>query len=333
VPSVTTLITGATGLIGSTLTKQLLDAGATDLRIVHRPSSSFDLLGDAAQHVERVVGDLLDARSLARAMENVDRVYHVAALLDAEGDADTLYRVNVDGTAHVVNAALRAGVQRLAHVSSIAALGVPETDAIIDETSSQPPARDTPYARSKYQAELEVQRGIAEGLDAVIVNPSLVFGTGRPGTNTRRIVDAVRTGWMPGVPAGSTNVVDVKDVAAGLRRAMAQGATGERHILGSENLSWHAIVRTLADAFGVEPPTRTIPPALLTTAGALAEGAAWLTRQPPRFTRSLARAASSDRRYTNQKAIDTLGCSFRPFAETARRIACDLQPAPHAAAD
>ncbi len=329
----TTLITGATGLIGSTLTKQLLDAGATDLRVVHRATSSFDLLGEAADRVERVVGDLLDARSLVCALEGVDCVYHVAALIDAKGDADALHRVNVDGTANVVNAALRAGVQRLAHVSSIAALGTPETDAIIDETSSHPPAGDNPYARSKYQAELEVQRGIAEGLDAVIVNPSLVFGTGRPGTNTRRIVDAVRTGWMPGVPAGSTNVVDVEDVADGLRRAMARGITGERYILGSENLSWHTIVRTLADAFGVEPPTRTIPPALLTTAGFLAEGAAWITRQPPRFTRSLARAASSDRRYANQKAIDELGCSFRPFAETAHRIARDLHATAHPPAD
>ena len=328
----TTLITGATGLIGSTLTKQLLDAGAADLRIVHRASSSFDLLRDAVDRVECIEGNLLDARSLVRAMDGVDQVYHVAALIDAEGNAASLYRVNVDGTANVVNAALRAGVQRVAHVSSIAALGAPETDAVIDETSSHPPAANA-YARSKHQAELEVQRGIAEGLDAVIVNPSLVFGTGRPGTNTRRIVDAVRTGWMPGVPAGSTIVVDVNDVAASLRRAMAQGTTGERYILGSENLSWHAIVRTLADAFGVEPPTRTIPPALLTTAGFLAEGAAWITRQPPRFTRSLARAASSDRRYSNQKAIDELGCSFRPFAETARRIARDLQKPAHTAAD
>jgi dihydroflavonol-4-reductase len=238
----------------------------------------------------------------------------------------------VDGTANVVNAALRAGVRRLAHVSSIAALGLPDNDAIIDETSSRTPADDA-YARSKYHAELEIQRGIAEGLDAAIVNPSLVFGTGRAGTNTRRIVDAVRMGWMPGVPAGSTNVVDVEDVADGLRRAMARGRTGERYILGSENLSWQAIVRTLAEAFGVEPPSRTIPPALLTAVGALAEGAAWITRQPPRFTRSLARAASNNRRYSNQKAVDELGCSFRPFAETARRIARDLQETAHAPTD
>lgn len=321
-----TLVTGATGLIGSTLTHQLLDEDAT-VRILHRPRSSFDLLGDAADRVERLVGDLLDARSLYRALDGVDRVYHAAALVAAEG-GERLRRVNVDGTANVINAALRSGVHRLVHVSSIAALGHPENvteDTLIDETSPwRPSQRDSTYARTKYDAELEVHRGIAEGLDAVIVNPSLVFGTGRPTTNTRRIVDAVRSGWIPGVPAGSTNVVDVNDVATGLRRAMAHGSTGDRYILGSENLSWRALIHTLADAFGVAPPSRTIPPGLLTATGWVAEGAAWLTGRSPRFSRALARSASRPRRYDNQKAIDELGCSFRPFAETAQRIARDL---------
>jgi dihydroflavonol-4-reductase len=105
---------------------------------------------------------------------------------------------------------------------------------------------------------------------------------------------------------------------------MARGATGERYILGSENLSWRALIRTLADAFGVAPPSRTIPPRLLTAAGWMAEGAAWLTGRSPRFSRALARSASRPRRYDNQKAVDELGCSFRPFTETARRIARDL---------
>lgn len=323
------LVTGATGLIGSALTHQLLDAGRT-VRILHRPTSSFDLLGPAADRVERVAGDLLDARSLYRAMDGVTHVYHVAARLEAAAGTEQLHRVNVGGTANVVNAALRAGIDRLAHVSSIAALGQPAGEApLIDESTAAHPTRDSSaYARSKYQAELEIHRGIAEGLDAVLVNPSLVFGTGRPSTNTRRIVDAVRSGWLPGVPTGGTNVVDVKDVADGLRRAMHHGETGARYILGSENLSWQAIVCTLAEAFGVEPPTRTIPPVLLTTAGALAEGAAWLTGGAPRFSRALARSASRPRRYSNRKAIDELGCSFRPFAETARRIAGDLQAGP-----
>lgn len=323
-----TLVTGATGLLGSTLTRQLLAEDA-DVRILHRPSSSFNLLGDAVDRVERTVGDLTDARSLYRAMRGVQRVYHTAALIEGGTDADTLYHVNVGGTANVVNAALEANVQRLVHTSSIAALGHPDTSSttpVIDETSPwRPTARATAYARSKYASELEVHRGIAEGLDAVIVNPSLIFGTGRAGTNTRRIVDVVRSGWLPGVPAGGTNVVDVKDVAAGLRKAMARGATGERYILGSENLSWKTIVATIAEAFGIEPPRHTIPPTLLIAAGWLAEGVALLTRTTPRFSRAFARNASRMRRYDNSKAVDELGCTFRPFAETAQRIARTLE--------
>lgn len=321
-----TLVTGATGLIGSTLTRQLL-AADTSVRILHRPTSSFDLLGAAADRIERVTGDLLDARSLYSAMEGVTHVYHAAALVESEAASGALHRANVHGTANVVNAALQANIRRLVHVSSIAALGHPEDDPAptIDEASAwRPPPSASAYARSKYDAELEVHRSIAEGLDAVIVNPSLVFGTGRPGANTRRIIDTVRSGWLPGVPAGSTNVVDVKDVAAGLRRAMAHGTTGERYILGSENLTWKSLIHTLADAFGTDPPTRIIPPHLLTVAGGLAEAAAWLTGTTPHLTRSLARSASRQRRYDNAKATTQLGCTFRPFVETAQRIAREL---------
>lgn len=323
-----TLVTGATGLLGSTLTHQLL-ADGRDVRILHRSTSSFDLLGGASDRVERVTGDLTDARSVCRAMHGAQHVYHTAALIENQGNADQLYRVNVGGTANVVNAALEAGVRRLVHTSSIATLGLPDdasqTVAVDEASPWRPTARDSAYARSKYKAELEVHRGIAEGLDAVIVNPSLIFGAGRPGTNTRRIVDAVRSGWLPGVPVGGTNVADVRDVAAGLRRAMARGTTGERYILGGENRSWHAIVATLADALGVDSPRRTIPPGVLITAGWLAEGAALLTGTTPRFSRALARSASRMRRYDNSKAIAQLGCSFRPFTETARRIARKLR--------
>lgn len=325
-----TLVTGATGLLGATLTRQLLAEGA-DVRILHRSTSSFDLLDPEAEHVERAVGDLTDARSLYRAMQDVQHVYHTAALIEGKAPPDRMYRVNVGGTANVVNAALKAGVQRLVHTSSIAALGHPDeasNEVMIDETSPwHPPPKGAAYARSKYEAELEVQRGIAEGLDAVIVNPSFIFGVGRAGANTRRIVDAVQSGWLPGVPAGGTNVVDVQDAAAGLRRAMARGATGERYLLGSENLSWRTIITTLAEALGTRPPRRTIPPGLLTAAGALAEAVAWLPGLEPRFSRSLARSASRTRRYDNSKAVNELGCTFRPFAETARRIGRTLNNA------
>jgi dihydroflavonol-4-reductase len=325
----TVLVTGATGLLGSMLTQQLVEEGAS-VRILRRDTSSLDLLGPAADEVEHAVGDLADPRSLMRAMDGIEQVYHVAAKIGEGGrDPSTLRAVNVQGTANVVNAALAADVDRLVHTSSIAALGRPvEPEAVLDETAAW---RESPgtsdYAQSKYDAELEVHRGIAEGLDAVIVNPALIFGVGRPGENTRRIVDAVRHGWLPAVPPGGTNVVDAADVAAGQRAAMRRGETGERYILGSENLSWQEIIATLADAFGVDPPRRTIPPALLRTGAAVSEAIAFVTRTSPLLSRSRAESAVRHRSYDTTKARTELGYTFRPFAATARRIAGVMESA------
>ena len=329
-PSATTLVTGATGFIGSVLTKQLLDAGA-DVRILRRDTSSLELLGKYAERVEHVVGDLTRARSLYDAMQGVDRVYHVAAKVSfAPGEQEALRRVNADGTANVVNAALEAGVDRLVHTSSMAAFGRPaDPDDVIDETTEwQDRFHRSAYARSKRRAELEVHRGIAEGLDAVMVNPSLVFGVGGPDANTRRIVDAARSGWLLAVPPGGTNVVDVRDVAAGLRAAMARGETGRRYFLGSENRSWKALTGTLAEAFGVEPPRYTVPPLLLTLGGVVAEGFAVLTQTRPVLTRSTARTAARTYRYDNSRARRELDCTFRPFRETAKHIANALSDEP-----
>ena len=322
----TVLVTGATGFVGAVLTRQLVDDGA-DVRIFRRETSSLDLLGDAADAVEHAVGDVTHARSLYGAMDGVDRVYHVAGKVSFDRrEREALRRVNADGTANVVDAALAAGVDRLVHTSSIAALGRPlASDALIDEgTAWDGGANRSAYARSKRRAELEVHRGIAEGLDAVIVNPALVFGVGGPDTNTRRIVDAVRSGWMVAAPPGGTNVVDVQDVAAGHRAAMAQGETGERYLLGGDNRSWRSILGTLAEAFGIDPPQYTIPGSLLTAGAFVSEAVAAVMRTRPFLPRSTARTATHTHRFDNTRAREALGCTFQAFDKTARRIAAAL---------
>ncbi len=319
-----TLVTGATGFIGSEITRQLLDRG-DDVRILRREASMLDLLGEAAAHVEHAVGDVTDPDSLVAAMQGVEQVYHAAAYVGFGGRRarQRLFRINVQGTAHVVNAALKTGVGRLVHTSSMAAFGRPEHgDGRIDEATPWQPSRAiTAYARSKYEAEMEIHRGLAEGLDAVMVNPSLVFGVGREGDNTRQIAERIRDGKIPAYPAGGTNVVDVRDVAAGHLRAMALGVTGERYFLGSENLSWKAIFETMADAFGVAPPRFRLPPRLAVTLAALSEAAAFATRSRPVMTRAMARQTARVHVYDHRKAVDELGCSFRPFSETARHLA------------
>jgi dihydroflavonol-4-reductase len=319
-----TLVTGATGLVGAELVRQLVERGGT-VRILRRSNSDLSLLGHASAQVEHVIGDVSDAESLAPAMANIDRVYHVAAHVGFGGKREwpRLYRINVQGTANVVNAALAAGVKRLVHTSSMAAFGRPEQPTgIIDEAMEwQETSVNTPYAKSKYLAELEVHRAVAEGLDAVIVNPSLIFGAGKQGENTTRIVEQVRERKLPAIPTGGTNVVDAIDVADGHIRAMESGTTGERYFLGSENLFWRDIILMLANAFGVPPPRFTAPPPAALAIAALSETWGAVTRSRPLITLDTARAATRFYRYSHRKAVEELGCTFRPFEETAQRLA------------
>lgn len=321
------LVTGATGMIGSVLTRMLVEAGE-DVRILHRTSSSLETLGEVRALVDPVQGDVLDAASLLRAMEGVDEVYHVAAVIGygSRRDWPRLRRVNVEGTANVVNAALASGVRRLVHTSSIAALGRPDDEeAWIDESMEWHASRaNTYYARSKHLAELEIHRGIAEGLDAVLVNPTIVFGIGRAGENTRYLVDQIRQEKLPVAPSGGTNFVDVEDVAQGHIKAMRVGKTGERYILGSENLLWREAFEIIARAFGVRPPRFVSSKGLAVTVGAFSEIASLFLPTNRVISRESARMSSRRYHYDNTRAREELGCTFRPFEETARRIAEEL---------
>jgi len=322
-----TLVTGATGFIGATLTRRLVDEGVS-VRGLRRTSSSLDLLGDAAENVDWAQTDIMDVDGLEQAFEGISRVYHCAAFLGFEGKRSKpkLYEVNVKGTANVINAALAAGVERVVHTSSIAALGRSEDDTgCLDESSQwRSSEMNTGYAESKHLAELEVQRGIAEGLDAVIVNPSLVMGVGRPGENTMLIIETIRKRRLPFVPTGGTNVVDVLDVVDGQLRAMERGETGERYILSGQNITWSDFTGIAAEKLGVAPPRRFISQRALSVIPVFSELAGWITRTSPLITRETARLSSTISCYDNTRATEELGCVFRSFDETMERIAASI---------
>ena len=321
------LVTGATGFLGSHLTRRLIEDGA-DVRILQRSSSSHDLLGSAADKVERVVGDVLDAGSLDEALEGITHIYHMAGKVGfASRLRDSVYQVNVDGTANVVDAARRANVERLVFTSSMAAFGRSENPRdLIDETAEwRESSINTAYAHSKHLAELEVQRAVAEGLDAVIVNPALIFGPGRMRQNTRAIVESIRDRSIPFVPPGGSSVVDVRDVVAGHRLAMQRGGTGERYYLGSENLSWRAIFTTIAEALGTRPPRYVLPAWVARNFDFLIVGAAKLRGMADYISQETVRMTSYTYRYDNSKAVNELGCTFRPFTETMAFVASELR--------
>lgn len=334
--STQTLVTGATGLLGSEIVRQLLAQGQS-VRVLRRASSALDLLGESAAHVEHAFGDVTDPEAVAEAMQGISHVYHVAAWLGTNRPADVrhLMEVNVGGTRHVVNAALRHGVKRIVHTSSMAAFGRPDSSAgapLLNEDAQWTPSRmNTPYAESKYLAELEIHRAIAEGLDATLVNPALVFGLGRTSENTMQIAWKVYTRALPAIPTGGTNVVDVRDVAAAHLVAMERGETGRRYFLGSQNLLWSDILGTLAHALGVKPPRFTVGPRVSLVLGALSEAVSAVTRTSPVLTRERARAASSFYHYDNARARTELGCTFRPFEETAQWMAEGIRTRTHSA--
>lgn len=314
-----TLVTGATGMVGSALVRSLV-ADDERVRILIRPTSQLDLLGGASLYVDRAMGDITDPESLALAMEGVTRVYHCAALVDDGRDVSAMHRVNVEGTRHVCDAALHAGVRKLVHVSSIAALGRTATGGTIDESQEWTPSPlNSDYARSKYDAELEVRRAVAEGLDACMVNPAIIFGEGRAGENTMQLVARARNGKLGLAPPGSTAIVDVLDVVDAMRAAMARGKPGERYVLAGENLSWTELFGTLSSAFG-KPMPRTLPAWTVRAAGRAGSLASTVGLNAPLDTQR-ARYVTGDFRYDSTKARDELGIAFRSFAQTAQRLA------------
>ncbi|MBO6576443.1 MAG: SDR family oxidoreductase [Rhodothermales bacterium] len=321
-----TLVTGGSGFVGTWLVRALLDAG-DEVRVLARNPARLDRL--PVERLQVIEGDVTDPEPVQQAVRGCARVYHCAAFVGFGGAREhaPMMRVNVGGTRTVVDACLEEGVERLVHTSSIAALGRPErSQGCYDETTDWVESSlNTHYALSKHLAELEIHRGVAEGLDAVMVNPSLVMGPGRPGENTMRIAGNLKRGKVPGIPSGATNVVDVRDVAAGHIAAMDRGRTGERYILASENLTWQVILSTLADELGVQPPKRSISLRKALVAGAVSEVWARISGRPALLTREAARVTGHRTCYENAKAVAELGVQFRPFLETARDMAAAVR--------
>lgn len=329
------LITGATGIVGSHLLAELTAAGHrvralvrefSDRSIVERVFRHYHSDADTLlKRIEWVEGDLMDMASLEDAMQGVTRIYHAAALVSFDPrDGNTLMHSNGQGTANVVNAALLAGVERLCHVSSTAALSSPLNGGITDESTAWNPTPQTsPYAHSKYEAELEVYRGLAEGLDAVIVNPCVIMGPGLPGRSTMTLVERIRKGTRF-FPPGSNAVVDARDVASCAIRLMREGKSGERYLLIGENQSYRELFGTLAKSMGLPRPSKPIPPWTLALAWRL-EAFRSLFGGRPFITEYTARSACSQRAWSNAKVRELLGYEFRTAEEAARNVAAFLE--------
>lgn len=330
------LVTGGTGIVGAHVLCERAAAGAS-VRALHRKGSDRSIVERIFHHyrpddaaallarIEWVEGDLLDTDALREAMDGVKHIYHAAALVSFDPrDAEELRTVNVKGTANVVNAALDAGVERLCHVSSTASIG--SAPGSVERNEDLPWTRNSDtsdYAVSKYEAELEVQRGIAEGLDAVIVNPSIVLGPGIHGRSSMPMVDRVARGTSF-YPPGSNAVVDARDVAACMVALMERGGSGERYLLVGENVTYERLFGILAKAFGRKPPTRRIAPWMLGIAWRVERLRSMITRSRSLVTRSTSHSALITRAYSNRKAGALLSYTFRTAEEAVANVASFL---------
>jgi len=309
----TTLVTGATGFVGSAVARTLAARGHT-LRLLTRPTS--DRRNLAGLDAEIVTGDLTDPDSLARAAAGCRYVLHVAA--DYRfwvPDPDAMLRANVDGAVAMVRAAARAGAERIVHCSSVAALGLIGDGTPSDEVT---PAKEADfvgiYKRSKYLAEtavLDLARN--EGLPVVVVNPAAPVGPRdiKPTPTGKMILDAA-AGRVPAYIDTGINIVHVDDVAEGHVLALEKGRVGERYILGGEDMLLKDILALVSDVVHRRPPSIRLPEAVVWPAAFLMEQFAKLTGIPPMMTRDHLKMARKKMFYSSAKAKAELGYNPRP---------------------
>ena len=245
------LVTGATGFIGSSLVKKLTSTD-DEVSILVRKNSDLTSLSDVLHKVRLVYGDITDRASLDSALQGINFVYHSAGLTYM-GDKKNalLYKINVEGTRNMLQASAAAGVTRFVHVSSITAVGIAFDKKPVDESVIWNFHQiDLEYARTKHLSEVEVAEAVKKGLDCVIVNPAFVFGAGDINFNAGRIIKDIYNRKLPFYPLGGICVVDVEIVAETIITAMKKGKTGERYILGGENVSYKQLADTISRITG-----------------------------------------------------------------------------------
>lgn len=252
------LVTGGTGFIGSNIALRLIERG-WKTRILERPGASHILLEDGP--FEFVSGDVLEPESLIPAMQDIDVVFHAAGVVDYwRQGVDRMLQVNVEGTRHVMQAALQCGIGRVVHVSSTAAMGI-HPDEVVDEsfTFNVKPNRFI-YGHSKHQAEQIVLETVEQGLPAVIVNPTTVIGPRDiRKVSSGMVVEVVKHCVPPLIPPGGTNVVPICDAAQGTIDAALKGRVGERYILGGENMTHRHLYQTIANVVGCGMKLKVMP--------------------------------------------------------------------------
>ena len=314
------LVTGATGFLGAVLARQLA-AQNISIRCIKRSTSVIpDILQPYSHLIDWHEADILDDTSLQDAFEDITKVYHCAAWVSfKQADKDPMIQTNVKGTANVVNLCLEQDA-RLVHVSSITAIGQAKPGQLITEKNylEETPANNI-YSISKLESEMEVWRGIAEGLDAVIVNPSIIIGPTAGTEGSGKLFETVRRG-LKFYTRGSCGLVDVEDVARCMVTLMESDITAERYIINAENWNYKDLMETIAGCFDQKKPATEAKPWMLELAWRSASFVATLTGKDPSLDKISARAATVEQNYDNSKIVKETGFIFKPVKESIAEV-------------
>jgi dihydroflavonol-4-reductase len=324
------LVTGGTGLLGSHLLLELVKSGK-QVRAIKRSSSDTGMVRKVFSYYEPAAeelagrinwadADLLDFGAMEDAMQGITEVYHCGAVVSFyPKDHQSMLRVNIDGTANLVNLALDGKISKFCYVSSVATLGRAENNAVsTEETYWVPSKRNSVYGISKYGAEREIWRGMEEGLRAVIINPSVILGPGFWQDNSglfRLVHDGLKY-----YTRGVNGYVDARDVSRAMQMLMDGDHFGQRFICSSGNLSYQALFGLMARYLGRPAPAVNVPPSMTSLAWRFESVRSFLTGAKPEVTREMAVTTSQVYTYSSEKLCRTLGFSFRPVEETIKEV-------------
>lgn len=326
------LITGATGLLGSHLTATLVMQNKK-VRALYRHKSKIEntkqILSYYTAEVEKYFSlidwheaDVTDYFSLQEPFSGITEVYHCAGLVSFdEADSKQLYAINAEGTAHVINTCLEKGVQKFCHVSSVATLQIEANKKYIDEFSVwKTAAGNSSYAITKYRGEFEAWRGAAEGLNVLVVNPSVILGAGCWGQSSTQLITRCYNG-LPVYTEGITGYVDVRDVANCIFRLMDENKFGHRYILNAENCSFKDVTHQLQQNFG-KATSKIKAGALLLNLALVGDAfLSTITGKKRAFTKSMLQSAQNKHYYDNKKVSKELNYTFIPVKDSLLYVA------------
>jgi len=328
------LVTGGTGLVGSHLLYHLIMNGEK-VRAIHRNTSNLGEVKKVFSYytpdaeklynkIEWIEADILDMPSLTDAFAEVTYVYHVAAYISFSPKKYTLLkRINVEGTANIVNLSLSHGIKKLCHVSSIATIGNNNNGKPNDEESEfDPLEHNNVYSITKRNAELEIWRGAQEGLDTVMVNPAVIFGSGHWDSASGKIIKMISKG-IPYYTSGNLRIVDVQDVVNAMIMLMNSQVVNQNYILFSENITYKELLSQMSPLLGKEPPKKEMPKWKLM----LLSDLDWISNKlfgtRRKLPKNMLNTLYTTSYYDASKIEKELNFKFTPYKETLQRVAKD----------